>query len=98
MALRITNNYGIIEITGNIVGENIRSLKKHFEQLLTKSDQIILSVDHVNKIDASGVQMLTTLYKNAMKRNKVFCIIGKENKNIKDAFGHVSYILRSDFV
>ncbi|WP_298545068.1 STAS domain-containing protein [uncultured Aquimarina sp.] len=98
MALQIKNNYGIIEISGSIVGENTRSLKQHCEQLLSKSDQIILSVDHVSKIDASGVQVLTTLYRNAMKLNKIFCVIGKENKNIRNAFGKVNYILRSDFV
>jgi len=98
MSLQITNNYGIIEISGNLVGENTRALKKHFEQLLALSDQVILSIDHVHSIDASGVQVLTALYRNAMKLNKIFCIIGKENKNIQSAFGKVNYILRSDFV
>ncbi len=98
MALEITNNYGIMELSGNLIRENTRSLKKHFEQLLVKSDRVILSVDRVTKIDASGVQVLTTLYKNAMKHNKIFFIIGKENKKIQKAFGKVNYILRSDFV
>ncbi len=98
MALQITNNYGVLEINGNIVTENAISLQHHVEQLLYISDRVILSVDHVKNIDASGVRVLTNLYKKAMKGNKIFYIIGKENKKIKTAFGKVNYILRSDFI
>ncbi len=98
MALQITNNQGIFEINGSIVAENAKSLQHHFEQLLFTKDKVILSVDFVNKIDNSGVNALTNLYKRAMKSNKVFYIIGKENNKVKNAFGKVNYMLRSDFV
>jgi len=98
MALQITNNYGILEINGSIIKENTSALKNYFENLLGSTDRIILSVDHVKKIDSSGVQVLTKLYKKAILENKIFCIIGKENKVAQKAFGKVNYILRSDFV
>ncbi len=98
MALKITNNYGVFEINGSIIAENAKSLQHHFEQLLFTSDSVILSVDNVKKIDASGVSALTNLYKRAMKSNKIFYIIGKENKKVQKAFGKVNYILRGDFV
>jgi len=98
MALTITSNYGILEITGSITGENSRSLQRHFEQLLLTTDKVIVSLDSVKKIDAFGIQVFTRLYKNAMKLNKIFFLIGKENKNIQAAFGKVNYILRSDFI
>jgi len=97
MALQITNNQGIFEINGKIIAENAKSLQHHFEHLLFCNDMIILSVDKVKRIDASGVTVLTNLYKKAMKSNKVFYIIGKENKKVKKAFGKVNYILRRDF-
>lgn len=98
MALTITSNYGILEIEGNIIGKNAIAVQQHLENIFSKSEQIILSIGKVKKIDASGVQMLTILHKKAMKLNKIFCIIGKENKKIKKAFGQNSYILRSDFL
>jgi len=98
MALQIKNNHGIFEINGSIIAENAKSLQYHFERLLSKEEHVILSVDHVEKIDISGVNVLSNLYKKAMKSNKVFYIIGKENQKIKKAFGKVNYILRSDFV
>ncbi len=98
MAIQITKNKEIFEIEGSIVAENVRSLQDHFEKLLSKTDKIILCVDKVSKIDSSGVVVLTKLFKTAMKKNKIFYVIGKENEKVKTAFGHVNYILKSDFV
>ena len=98
MAIQIIKNQEIFEIKGNIVAENVASLQHHFEKLLTKTDKVIVCIDNVKKIDASGVLTLTKLFKNAMKNNKIFYVIGKENKKIKTAFGKVSYQLKSDFV
>jgi anti-anti-sigma regulatory factor len=98
MALQITKNQGIFEIKGNIVAENSKSLQHHFEKLLFNSDKVILCIDKVKKIDASGVTVLTKLFRNAVKNNKIFYIIGKENKKVCNAFGNINYMLRSDFV
>ncbi|TSE10237.1 MULTISPECIES: STAS domain-containing protein [Aquimarina] len=98
MALQITKNHEIFEIKGSIVAENAQSLQHHFEQLLFNCDKVILCIDKVKKIDAFGVTVLTKLFRNAMKNNKIFFIIGKGNKKVSKAFGSVSYILRNDFV
>ena len=98
MALSITNNQGILEINGNFIGKNAINVQKHFEQLLTQGERIIMSVDHVKKIDRSGVHVLTSLHKKAMKLNKILCIIGQDNKKVAKAFGTNNYILRRDFV
>ena len=98
MALQITNNQDVFEIKGNIVAENARSLQHHFEELLFNSEKVIVCLDKVKKIDAFGVNVLSALFKNAMKNNKIFFIIGKENKIVSNAFGTVNYILRRDFV
>ncbi|KAA1243288.1 STAS domain-containing protein [Aquimarina sp. RZ0] len=96
MALQITNNYGILEIDGDIKGNNVKSLKKHFEYLLQNKDQVILSLERVKKIDISAVDLLTRLHKKAMSLNKVFYIIGKNNAIINKAFGKNSYVLKND--
>ncbi|PKV53028.1 STAS domain-containing protein [Aquimarina sp. MAR_2010_214] len=98
MALRITKNQGIFEIKGSIVAENTKSLQHHFEKLLFNADKVVVYMDKVKKIDASGVSVLTKLFRKAMESNKIFHIIGKENKKVSNAFGKVNYILRSDFV
>ena len=98
MAIQITNNSGVLEIIGNITKENSTSLQLHFEQVLTKADKIIISMDKVIKIDSFGVQVLSNLYKKAAKLDKVFFLIGKGNRKVQNAFGKVNYIFRNDFV
>ncbi|MFC5048518.1 STAS domain-containing protein [Aquimarina hainanensis] len=100
MALKITKNQGIFEINGPINTKNAKSLFDHFEQLLETSERIILSLDHVNTIDVCGINALTSLYKTAVKKNKVFSIIGKENNAIKRIFARrkIEHIIRRDVV
>ncbi|MDY8134643.1 STAS domain-containing protein [Aquimarina sp. 2201CG5-10] len=98
MTLKITNNYGVFEIKGNIVGANTLLLETHFEylfeQLAFTSNQVILSLHKVTNIDAYGIHILKVLYKKAMRSNLNLCIIGKENKIVRDAFRRISYIKR----
>ncbi|MDY8134644.1 STAS domain-containing protein [Aquimarina sp. 2201CG5-10] len=98
MALAITNNEGVFEITGNLINKNALSLEHHFRQLMNHSEKIVISIDKVKQIDTYGIRVLTNLHKNAMKSNKIFYIIGKENKKVKNAFGKVNYILKKDFI
>lgn len=98
MALNITNNQGIFEINGKLINKNALSLEHHFHQLMNHRDKIIVSIDKVKQIDPYGVRVLNNLHKSAMKRNKVFYVIGKGNRQVKKAFGSVNYILRNDFV
>ncbi|WP_299434721.1 STAS domain-containing protein [uncultured Aquimarina sp.] len=98
MALTITNNQGIFEINGSLINKNALSLEHHFHQLMNHKEKIVISLSKVSHVDTYGVRVLTNLYKNAMKSNKIFYIIGKENKKVQKAFGKVNYILRNDFV
>jgi len=98
MALQIKKNNGIYEIYGNILLENIYSLRNHLEHLLAVSDQVILSIDNVKRIDAQAVSTLTEIHKHAMELNKIFWVIGKGNRIVKKAFGRNNYVLRNDFL
>jgi len=98
MALKITNNHGIFEINGKLINKNALSLQHHFRQLLNQSEKVVVSLEKVRQIDTYGVRVLTNLHKTAMKNNKIFCVIGGDQENIRQAFGSVNYVLRSDFV
>ncbi|SHJ62899.1 STAS domain-containing protein [Aquimarina spongiae] len=98
MALKITQNQGIYQVKGSIVAENVNSLRRHCEQLLFSTEKVILCLDKVKRIDASGVHVLNSLFKNAMKENKIFYIIGRQNEQVKNAFGKVNYMLKNDYL
>jgi len=98
MALQITNNQGVFEIKGSLINKNALSLEHHFRQLMNHKEKIVVSISKVKYIDTYGVRVLNNLCKNAMKSNKIFYVIGKDNKKIQEAFGKGSYILRNDFL
>ncbi len=96
----ITNNSGIFNIIGSIVTENATSIKEHFEKLIDESDEVIINLDKVKSIDFTGVNVLATLYKKAVKDNKALYIIGKGNKNIQQVFDttKMDFILSRDVI
>lgn len=96
MALKITQNQGIYEIKGSIVAENVNSLRRHCEQLLFNREKVVLCLDKVTKIDNSSVHALNSIFKKAVKNNKIFYVIGQQNQKVRNAFGKVNYVLRSD--
>ena len=98
MALQITNNSGIFEISGLLNTQNISSMKSHFEALIENTKSVIISLDKINDLDKGAVKCLGLLYKKAIKKNKVFYIIGSENKKIRDLFKEqkLFYVLRRD--
>lgn len=99
MKLQIKKDQGIFKIEGTIDTKNASSIKNHFQNLIiTKTDRLILCLDQVKKIDKTGVKVLTGLYKSAIQNNRILFIIGRENESVRNAFGKVDYILRSDFV
>lgn len=98
MAMRITKKQGIYELVGAVKGKNALSLKKHFEQIMHATEKVVLSLDKVKEIDAQGIQVLNNLCRDAMKNDRIFCVLRSRNKDINQAFGEVNYILRSDFI
>jgi len=98
MAFQINNNQGIFEIKGLLNTQNIGSMKNYFEALIENTKDIIISLDKIKEIDNEAVRCLTALYKKAMLKNKVFYIIGIENKKVSDLFKEekMFYALRRD--
>lgn len=98
MALQITNNSGIFEINGLLNAQNTYSIKNYFENLIENNKTVTISLDNINSIDKVAVKCLGSLYRKAITSNKVFYIIGSENKKVRDVFKaeKMFYVLRRD--
>ncbi len=98
--LQINNKQGIIEIEGNLVSTNSKSLKSHFESLFKTEKKIILSLEKLNNIDNSGVNCISSIYKMAANSNIIFYVIGKTNQNISKSIKNtkLNYIIKQDFL
>lgn len=97
MALQIKNNKGILEIEGDLNAQNSNSLKNYFNEVIQQSNFITLSLNKITTIDKPAFNTIISLYKNALSKNKVFYIIGKENKKVSNIFAaeNANFLLKS---
>lgn len=86
MALSITKQSGIYEINGVLNSQNMNSLKHYFELLIEQSVYIKMSLNKIIDLDSNGVQFISSLYRIAVEKNKIFFIVGLNNKELVSLF------------
>lgn len=86
MALSVTKQSGIYEISGALNYQNMKSLKHYFELLIEQSSYIKMSLNKIIDLDNNGVQFISSLYRKAVENNKIFFIVGLNNKKLVALF------------
>lgn len=86
MALTIKKESGIYEVNGELNPQNMNSLKSYFETIMEHSAYIKLSLNKIIGLDITGVKFISSLYKKAVKKNKVFFIVDLYDKEIVQLF------------
>ncbi|WP_299120311.1 STAS domain-containing protein [uncultured Winogradskyella sp.] len=84
MSLTIKENNGVFLVEGAINASTVKHFKNHCETLLNAFGELTIHIENVTEIDASGINAIQVLYKNALKLNKGFMVIGNISKNIYD--------------
>lgn len=100
MALNITENNGLFEISGSISAQNLGVLHIYFKAVLEKYDILLVSIEGVREMDAAAALYFEKLYKEVAQDNKAIHLFGLENKRISEVMQltGTSYILSSDRV
>jgi len=100
MATEIREVNGMLKIIGSINSTNSQDLKKYLERSLLTGKGLLLSIENVMNLDASGAFMLEGLYKKAGLENLVISIFGQENSYISEIMNttNTRYILSNDRV
>ncbi len=98
MATEIKEENGMIRLIGPINTTNTKDLQNHLEKILSFSKGLILNMDKVIQIDASGAYMLESLYKKARIQNVSLQILGIANDKIVQVMTQTKtrYILSND--
>lgn len=98
MALEIRENDGFFEISGRVNAQNIGVLDVYFATVLEEREAIVVSIEKVREMDASGALFFEQLYKKVGGQNKSVTIIGKYNDEITKIMEvtKTDYILSSD--
>lgn len=99
MNLQIINNKGTYEISGNLTRPNIEIVQEKFNHLLNHYDEIIMSLDHIEKIDDFGIEILKQLRLKALKRSKILFVLLRSNRQLLSKLKNKKsvYILREDY-
>ena len=84
MALTIRENNGIFLVEGAINTSTRKNFQKHCETLLNAFGELTIHIENVTEIDESGINAIQSIYKNALKLNRGFMVIGNISKYIYD--------------
>ena len=98
MALQITETYGVTKLFGTLNSQNMKSLMCHLKEILKEKEILTLSLDNIDRIDNSAALQLEEMYRRAPKEDRVFTLVGKENKLIAAVLKatNTDYILSDD--
>lgn len=98
MATEIKEENGMIRVIGPINSTNTKDLRNHLEKILLFGKGLILNIDKVIQIDASGAYMLESLYKKARNENVSMSILGLADNSIVQVMTRTKtkYILSND--
>ncbi|MFD2567403.1 STAS domain-containing protein [Pseudotenacibaculum haliotis] len=86
MAILIENQKNVFNVKGEINQLNAKILKSYVESQFHAYDRVVLNINDVRKIDKAGINILTSLYKVSLLKQKSFSIIGYGCKDIYDEF------------
>ena len=101
MKLTIETTGNKIDLRGSLLKNDSLTLKRHIKGLINRAgEKLILNLQSLDTMDYSAVTVLESLHLYAIKKNKKFHIIGKENDKIKNVVKRTRLdfiVLREEF-
>ena len=82
MALQILENNGTFHLKGNLNSMTSRSFIIHFEYLVSAYNSVTINVGSLTEIDANGVSAIKLIFAMALRRQKLFSIVGFGSKDL----------------
>ena len=100
MALQLTEFRNVFSVYGKLNMGNVTILEDHLRKSIHPDQHITLNLERVDEIDTEAALSLRELFIEAMRRNSVLSIIGRENTKIRSVFKatKTAYILSHDRV
>ncbi len=89
MALEIVDLNETFEIKGILDKSNVEKFQSHFKDIFNTSNQLVINIDALERIDQVGVLAFEELYKQSLLNHKRFYITGIGSR---DMFEHLRTI------
>ena len=71
----VTNEKGLIELSGTVVHQNVADIESQALLALNSQQQMTLCLSNIKQFDSSIVALLLSLQRQAVKKNKEFYIL-----------------------
>lgn len=100
MALQITKNNNVYEISGSLNSSTFETFKNHFKNIIAQSRLVMISLSNLNDIDDESVGALHRMYKTAMDHRTVVYLLGKSNEKVREVFSRrkIQFILHNSIL
>jgi anti-anti-sigma regulatory factor len=82
MVLEIVDSNETFEIKGILDKSNVEKFQSHFKEFLNTSNQLVLNIDELERIDRAGVLAFEELYKQSLLNHKRLFITGLGSRDI----------------
>ena len=86
MALQITQQNGTFSLSGKLNTTTSRSFVIHFEYIIEQYQNVVINIDGINEIDYDGLEAIKTVTAIALRKHKMFSVIGNGCKDIYQDF------------
>ena len=82
---------GVIMLEGDITLPHMEELKGVLIKALVNADDVSLSMEHVREVDLSGLQLLCSAHRSAIRFKKQLAFSGRRPKALIDAVEAAGY-------
>ena len=87
MAFQILKMDKVFYVNGQINRETSRSFIIQIEHKIERHKKVVININNVNEIDKEGLKAIKTLIGIALKKGKVFSVVGI---GCKDVYDHIN--------
>ena len=84
MNITIENKDNVFTVKGEICLTNAKILKRYMRSQFLCHEYVVLNINEVEKIDRTGINILTGLYQTSLAIGKSFSIVGYGCKDLYD--------------
>jgi anti-anti-sigma factor len=82
---------GSLVLEGELIIEHAEELKRVLLETLEKQDSLVINMEHVDKVDLFGIQVLCSAHRLAMKSGKELTLTGEQPEALRDAIVMAGY-------
>lgn len=89
---------GFFEVKVDFIDQNLHQIEHHFNHLIDTCEEVIISLWNVDKIDSTGLSLMTKLYEKAMKEGKTLFFHGCKRMEVNTHYikGKLHFIFNDD--